>query len=76
MITGPGGDESASLGISAAERVVLGDVAPELRIYFGNTPSIFRMIRSTHCTTEATADSGGALGLGAWRHQEEICVDV
>jgi hypothetical protein len=37
--------------LSAPERQsgwVLGDAAPKLRVYFGNTRSIFRMIRSAH----------------------------
>ena len=37
--------------LSASERQsgwVLGDAAPELQVYFGNTLSIFRMIRSAH----------------------------
>jgi hypothetical protein len=40
---------------------VLGAAAPELRVYFGNTLSIFRIIRSAHWTAAATIDS--VLGL-------------
>ena len=46
--------------LSASERQsgwVLGDAAPELRVHFGNTLSIFRMIRSAHWTAAATSYS-------------------
>jgi hypothetical protein len=46
--------------LSASERQskwFWGAAASELRGYFGNTPSIFRMIRSAHWTAAATSDS-------------------
>jgi len=51
--------------------VILGDAAPELRVYVGNTSSIFRIILSAHCAAAATMDS--VLGLGL---ESRVCPDL